>query len=44
MLAVVAALKVKPGMENEFDHFRTPGRKMGEFMGGRPEVRLREVE
>jgi quinol monooxygenase YgiN len=95
MLGVVATIKVKPGMEKEFeavakelvakvnagepgctlyalhhgeapntyvfmeryadqaavdahrasDHFKTLGRKMGEFMDGRPEVlRLREVE
>jgi quinol monooxygenase YgiN len=95
MLGVVATIKVKPGMEREFeavakelaakvnanepgcklyalhhgetpgtyvfmeryadqaaadahrasDHFRTLGRKMGEYMDGRPEVlRLREVE
>jgi quinol monooxygenase YgiN len=95
MLGVVATLKVKPGMEKEFEavakelvarvtasepgcklyalhhaeaagtyvfmeryvdqaavdahraaeHFKTLGRKMGEFMDGRPEVlRLREVE
>jgi quinol monooxygenase YgiN len=95
MLGVVATIKVKPGMEKEFeavakelvarvnasepgcklyalhtgdvphtyvfmeryvdqaaveahrasDHFKTLGRKMGEFMDGRAEVlRLREVE
>jgi quinol monooxygenase YgiN len=95
MLGVVATLKVKPGMEQQFEavarelvarvnanepgcrlyalhrgetagtyvfmeryvdqaaveahrateHFRTLGRKMGEFMDGRPEVvRLKEVE
>ena len=95
MLGVVATLKVKPGMESQFeavakelvakvnanepgcklyalhrdeaagtyvfmeryvdqaaveahrasDHFKTLGRKMGEYMDGRPEVlRLREVE
>lgn len=95
MLGVVATIKVKPGMEREFeavakelvakvnagepgctlyalhhaetpgtyvfmeryrdqaavdahraaDHFRTLGRKMGEYMDGKPEVlRLREVE
>jgi quinol monooxygenase YgiN len=95
MLGVVATLKVKPGMEAQFEavarelvakvnanepgcalyvlhraetagtyvfmeryvdqaaveahrateHFKTLGRKMGEFMDGRPEVlRLREVE
>jgi quinol monooxygenase YgiN len=95
MLGVVATLKVKPGMEKQFEavakelvakvnanepgcklyalhhgeaantyvfmeryvdqaavethrateHFKTLGRKMGEFMDGRPEVlRLREVE
>jgi quinol monooxygenase YgiN len=79
MLGVVATLKVKPGMEKQFEavarelvhgeaagtcvfleryvdqaaveahraseHFRSLGRKMGEFMDGRPEVqRLREVE
>jgi quinol monooxygenase YgiN len=95
MLGVVATLKVKPGMERQFeavakelvakvhanepgctlyalhrdevagtyvfmeryvdqaavdahratDHFKTLGRKMGEYMDGRPEVvRLREVE
>jgi quinol monooxygenase YgiN len=95
MLGVVATIKVKPGMEKEFegvakelvakvnanepgcklyalhhgeaphtyvfmeryadqaavdahratDHFKTLGRKMGEFMDGRPEVqRLREVD
>jgi quinol monooxygenase YgiN len=95
MLGVVATLKVKPGMEQQFEavakelvarvnadepgcklyalhhgeapdtyvfmeryvdqaaveahraseHFKTLGRKMGEFMDGRPEVlRLREVE
>jgi len=95
MLGVVATLKVKPGMETQFEavakelvakvnanepgctlyalhraeatatyvfmeryvdqaavdahrvteHFKTLGRKMGEFMDGRPEVlRLREVE
>jgi quinol monooxygenase YgiN len=95
MLGVVATLKVKPGMEKDFeavakdlvakvnanepgcklyalhhgeaphtyvfieryadqaavdahrasDHFKTLGRKMGEYMEGRPEVlRLREVE
>jgi quinol monooxygenase YgiN len=95
MLGVVATLKVKPGMEKEFEavakelvakvnanepgctlyalhrgeaphtyvfmeryvdqaavdahrateHFRALGRKMGEYMEGRPEVlRLREVE
>jgi quinol monooxygenase YgiN len=95
MLGVVATLKVKPGMEKQFEtvakelvakvnatepgcklyalhhgevpgtyvfmeryvdqaaveahraseHFKTLGRKMGEFMDGRPDVqRLREVE
>ena len=95
MLGVVATLKVKPGMEKEFEavakdlvakvnaneprctlyalhhgetpgtyvfmeryadqaaveahrateHFKSLGRKMGEYMDGRPEViRLREVE
>ena len=95
MLGVVATLKVKPGMDKQFeavakelvakvnagepgcklyalhhgeapntyvfmeryvdqaaveahratDHFKTLGRKMGEFMDGRPEVlRLKEVE
>lgn len=95
MLGVVATIKVKPGMEQEFeavakelvakvnanepgcklyalhhgeapatyvfmeryvdqaavdahraaDHFKTLGRKMGEYMDGRPDVlRLREVE
>jgi quinol monooxygenase YgiN len=95
MLGVVATIKVKPGMEKEFEavakelvakvnanepgcklyalhtgdapntyyfmeryvdqaaveahrateHFKTLGRKMGEFMDGRPEIlRLREVE
>ena len=95
MLGVVATIKVKPGMEKEFeqvakelvakvnanepgcklyalhlgeaphtyvfmeryldqaavdanratDHFKSLGRKMGEFMDGRPEVlRLREVD
>ncbi|OGK86603.1 MAG: hypothetical protein A2X52_19935 [Candidatus Rokubacteria bacterium GWC2_70_16] len=95
MLAVVATIKVKPGMDKEFeavarelvakvnanepgcalyalhhgeaagtyvfleryvdqaaaeahraaDHFKTLGRKMGEYMDGRPELlRLREVE
>jgi quinol monooxygenase YgiN len=95
MLGVVATLKVKPGMEKQFEavakelvakvnagepgcklyalhtadtpgtyvfmeryvdqaaveahrateHFKTLGRKMGEFMDGRPEVlRLKEVE
>ena len=95
MLGVVATIKVKPGMEKEFetvakelvarvnanepgcklyalhhgeaphtyvfmeryadqaavdahratDHFKTLGRKMGEYMEGRPEVlRLREVD
>ena len=95
MLGVVATLKVKPGMDKEFEavakelvakvtagepgctlyvlhraetpgtyvfmeryvdqaavdahrateHFKTLGRKMGEYMDGRPEIlRLREVE
>ena len=95
MLGIVATLKVKPGMERQFeavakelvakvnasepgctlyallrdeaagtyvfmeryedqaavdahratDHFKTLGRKMGEFMDGRPEIlRLKEVE
>jgi quinol monooxygenase YgiN len=95
MLAVVATIKVKPGMEQEFetvakelvarvnanepgcrlyalhqgetpgtyvfleryvdeaaveahrgtDHFKTLGRKMGEYMDGRPAIlRLREVQ
>ena len=95
MLGIVATLKVKPGMEKDFeavakelvakvhaseagctlyalhhgeaahtyvfmeryvdqaavdahratDHFKTLGRKMGEFMDGRPEIlRLKEVD
>jgi len=54
MLGVMATVKVKPERyvdqaaveaHRASEHFRTLGRKMGEYMDGRPEVlRLREVE
>jgi len=55
MLGVVATIKVKPGAGAQFeaaveahrqtDYFKSIGRKMGEFMAGRPELlRLTEVE
>jgi quinol monooxygenase YgiN len=54
MLGVVATVKVKPGRDVDqaaveahraSEHFRTLGRKLGEYMDGRPEVvRVRGVD
>ena len=54
MLGVVATLRVKPeryldqaavDAHRAAEHFKTLGRKMGEYMDGRPEVlRLKEVD